>query len=605
MLPIARFFLLAVSWLGLLYFFSKQAVVSPVWVLIPGVALAGLPVLAYGLYRITVRRIHGLSAFQQHGILYRLLNGRLVQGLLWIGYSIVFGFVTLFWVSSFTLLEWTFSLLSVPIMLAVFLKLQRLTSVEFRPFMATHRALQLTAWSVPPVLTLVYLLALASFGPGQPAAGSLSAVMNSIAATPISDEASLLAQLAQRWADYYHQLRLFAFSRIPSEGLLPLLIVASSSLALFVNLQLSVSAFLIAPGEYRRVINPLADSDRPAPVTMGVSARATAVFVVLFFFVYVRLLVSVENALLAVPELPQRVSTVEQQVIRNVEQIEQRYFEVGTIAAIESARLTIDLALEQSRQQVSHYARQGFDGLRANVEVYLDHYYSLPAEYLRLAAMLTNNLEQVLQNELNETLMDGDPFAAYQQAIDELLATNTRLRDEYQASIDQLLAANEVEPGSDSFRVIASRPLDSLQLPGAPEIVLPSDDGTTVRAGAGAISAVIASSVVAKLTAKGSLKLAVQAMTKVAVAKSTSGAAGAAIGGAIGSIVPGAGTAAGAAIGAVVGILVGVSVDALLLQLEETLNRDEFRAQILAEIDSEEEPLLQRLTGTAEVTPAQ
>ncbi len=598
MLQTIRYFLLSAAWLGLNYVLSSRVETGPLWLLIAGVANAGLPVLAFGLYRITIRRVHGLSAFRQSGILYRVLNGRIVIGLLWIFYSIAFGFITLFWFSTFTVIEWTFCLVAIPAVLLAFRQMRRLAAEEFRPYIVTHRALQLTGWIVPPSLTLAYLLALVFTGSAEPVGEAMSSLLGSVAATPISDQASLLAQLAQRWADYYHQLRVFAFNQVSGEGLWASLIVAASSLAMILNLNLSLSAFLVPPGEYRRVINPLEDCEDPAPVTVSASARATAVFVVLFVFVYIRLLVSVENALIAIPQLPESVMAAEQEAIRNVEQIEERYFAVGTIAAIESARLNLDLALEQSRLQVAQYAQQGFAGLRDNVEVYLDHYYSLPAEYLRLGAMLTSNLEQKLHDDLNSYLAAGDPFAAYQQAVDQLLATDARLREEYRASVDELLAANRVDASDGEVRVVDNRSLDSLALPGVPEITLLPDNGTDVRAGAGAISAVIASTVVAKLTAKGSLKLAVQAMTKAAVAKATSGAAGAAAGGAIGSIVPGAGTVAGAAVGAVVGIIIGVSVDALLLKVEESLNRDEFRDQILAEINSEEARLLQRLDGT-------
>jgi len=597
MLIHARYFLFAAAWLGLSHVFSSRVDSSPLWVLILGTAITGTPVLLYGLYRITIRRLHDLSAYRQSGILYRLLNGRIAAGLLWIFYSIVFGFITLFWLSSFHTIEWVFALLSIPALLLAYLQFQKMTAEEFRPFIVTQRALQLSSWIVPPVLTLLYLSALLLTGPTPPEAESIASLLQSVASTPLNEDASILAQLATRWGNYYDQVRSFISNRVFTEGLLPTLIIVVTSLAMFFNLNLSLAAFLVPPGEYRRVINPLEDRDVPAPVSVSASARATAIFIVLFFFVFARLLVSIESALITIPELPETVMAVEQRAIRNVEQIEEQYFEVGTIAALENARLNIDLGLEESRLQVARQAREGFASLRGNVELYLDHYYSLPAEYLRLGAMLTSNLEQELHQDLNTYLATDDPFAGYQQAIDQLLATNARLREEYQAGVAELLAANELDEPEAGFRITESRSLASLELPNVPQITLLPENGTDVRAGAGAISAVIASTVVAKLTAKGSLKLAVQAMTKAAVAKATSGAAGAAAGGAIGSVVPGAGTIAGAAVGAVVGIMVGVSVDALLLKVEESLNRDEFRAQILAEIDNEELQLLQRIEG--------
>ena len=55
----------------------------------------------------------------------------------------------------------------------------------------------------------------------------------------------------------------------------------------------------------------------------------------------------------------------------------------------------------------------------------------------------------------------------------------------------------------------------------------------------------------------------------------------------MGSIVPGAGTSIGAvAGGALGGVLIGISVEALLIELEETLGRPQFKAEIVDVINA-------------------
>jgi len=50
--------------------------------------------------------------------------------------------------------------------------------------------------------------------------------------------------------------------------------------------------------------------------------------------------------------------------------------------------------------------------------------------------------------------------------------------------------------------------------------------------------------------------------------------------------VPGVGTAAGAVAGGLIGgVAVGVSVDKLLIELEEAMNREKFKREILAAIE--------------------
>ena len=98
----------------------------------------------------------------------------------------------------------------------------------------------------------------------------------------------------------------------------------------------------------------------------------------------------------------------------------------------------------------------------------------------------------------------------------------------------------------------------------------------------------VAQAVTKKLAAKGAFKAA----AKVAAARAAS-VVGAVVGGAIGSIVPIAGTTAGAiAGGAIVGLVFGVGADALLLELDEAMNRSEFRAELVEVLNQERQRML-------------
>jgi phage tail tape-measure protein len=78
-------------------------------------------------------------------------------------------------------------------------------------------------------------------------------------------------------------------------------------------------------------------------------------------------------------------------------------------------------------------------------------------------------------------------------------------------------------------------------------------------------------------------------LLKVVLGKTAGTAAGASVGTSVGafvgSVVPILGTAAGAVVGGVAGgIIAGVSVDKLLLELEELIGREAFKATILEAI---------------------
>ena len=59
--------------------------------------------------------------------------------------------------------------------------------------------------------------------------------------------------------------------------------------------------------------------------------------------------------------------------------------------------------------------------MEENIDLYLDWYYSLPAEYVRLGKMLVGNLEGYMARELKAKLGSGEPFAAVEAEFTRLL----------------------------------------------------------------------------------------------------------------------------------------------------------------------------------------
>lgn len=247
-------------------------------------------------------------------------------------------------------------------------------------------------------------------------------------------------------------------------------------------------------------------------------------------------------------------------------------------------------------------ANAGFDAMAGNVDLYLDAYYSLPAEYLRIASLVSGSeaLEQKLAKDLQERLMMGAPFGAYEGQLAAALRSAEQVRTIYESMVDQVLETAALDlPADARIEVVATTTRSALALP-TPEGVLTTTGGRAGTAAAAAAGGLVAAFVVKKVVAKGTLKLASKAVVKVALSK-TAGAsggagAGAAAGAAIGSIVPGVGTAAGAIVGGIAGaVAVGVGVDYLLLKLEETWSREGFRQQILASIETQRSAFLAEL----------
>lgn len=583
---------LTVGWLAATFWLTR-AIDSGSSLLLPMLATVWIaaPILVLRLYRLSIRRTHDLHAFQNQGVIFRVLSGRIVIAVFWLVYSVVFGYLTIFWLAYFTPLEWALAVLAIPSLWLSFRFIYRISASEFKPYMVVYRALGITGWLLPLGLTALYALVLwllASTSATGSAAPPPSAGQN---LANLGPGGSQFVQLSLNWSATFHTIKTGVFNLAGEFGLLQPVIVVISSFALFLNLVMAYSAFLIPAYELRRIFSPLSDTEKSLPVTNLSVIQLSAFSVLFLLFILPGVFSSLETMVRSHPQVVATLEQARQQSAPLVEQIGETLVQPGTIEEIEALKVQTVSALQENRDAIEPALRAGFEKLRSNVEPFLDSYYSLPQEYWRLFSLLTGTMENRIQQGLEENLLSGDPFADYSESINQLLAANESIRLDYQSSLNELIDSRQVEVSE--YQVTRTLAAESFLLP--PVYDIPAVTGTRTRGGAAAVSGTIAAAVVTKVTAKGTLKTAVMAVTKMLGSKMATGAAGAASGAAVGSVIPGPGTAVGAAIGVVTGLAVGVSVDALLLQLEEEWSRDEFRADILDAIASQEQEILSRL----------
>lgn len=599
-----RYTLLSLVWLALCWWIGRIADSSPVWVLILGTFAGAAPLLGYGLYRVTLNRIARAHKFNRRGLLYAFISARTLGYVLCFISSVLFGFLLLFWLASLNNGELLTILVLVALFPAVFTTLKKLLAREYRSFAATSNALLLSAALSSACLTLLYGLALFLRGPDAAAgsalaASSLVSLLESYGPLELDSDASYLGQVVSHYAGAVVLIKDYiAYHSWSATGYLFLAYLAGTFAMLF-HVCAALSGFLIPASEYRRTVTALDDSESPGPVPMKSALIATLWATLLTVFIVPGMINSLELELRSNPAHVALLSDAEKQALGFAERIDDLFYRPGTIRAAETIASELQSRIEQNREQLAGAADAGFEAVRANVDNFLDYYYSLPGEYLRFAALLTNNLEVRLQEDLTRNLMAGDPFTTYESLLATQLAENEALRQEYQAALDRTLQNNRVPAPRDPERVLEVRALEELAIPVPTRFDLQASGDTSSRAAAGAISAAIVGPIVGKVAAKGTLKMASQAILKSVSVKVSSGAAGAAAGGVIGSVIPGAGTAVGIGIGFVSGLLTGFGVDALLLKLEENFNREQFREQILATVNEEEARLMALLRGPA------
>ncbi|MCP3867681.1 MAG: hypothetical protein GY703_06210 [Gammaproteobacteria bacterium] len=597
-----HFVALSVVWLSLLLFAGTHAMQHPLWAVLLLNILIATPLFIAGVYGSTVRRIHRATLFNHQGLVYWLVTGRIIACIGWALWSVVSALLLIFYLGTSGNLEMLLILTSPPIFVGVYAINWQVVSRELKPYIATHMAMVSSRRIFAGVMALTYLTVLILAGASSEPLGLADAIERVSAERPIDTDSVLLGETA-RLLVQYQGIQLFVLSNLQTtSNTLYLFFILLGSLALYFNIGLVLSACIIPVREFRRVLAPVTDTDTPPPLLPQSVAMTTSLTLIALLFIYLPTGAYLEYWLKQHPNQVVRARDTRQAVVETLEMIENRYYTRGTIGQIQQLQTELLIGLNVELDKLAAQSDQGFSLMADNVDDYLDWYYSLVAEYTRIAAMLSGNLETLMTEQLHKHLMQGNAFDLLQQSLERSIREHRDFQTEYRQQVQKILDENQVQPASDHPEVTRVLPLDKVLEPPGNNRFTQFDNRIVVSGAASAITAAITAKIVAKVVSKGTIKLGAKALTKVAASKiaSTAGgsAAGAATGAAVGSIVPGLGTLAGGVIGGIVGgLAVGVTVEVLLLMLEEHLSRDEFRQQIVGAIDEAREEYKDSLYG--------
>ena len=298
---------------------------------------------------------------------------------------------------------------------------------------------------------------------------------------------------------------------------------------------------------------------------------------------------------------------------------------------------------EDARNDLVPRVNAVFDARVANVDSYLDWYYSLGADYERLGNLITGTIESFVADQLTESLEagvdDSEFVSTLQSYVDQAAAVNAEYEEglansELIGIPEWLLTSTEaitadflsgpIEPtqrlldAGERFGIsatvggvggVAAGVATSKAVGGAAEktaaktaekaAVSVSGDVAEKAAGKQAAKAAekavtknIGSKIVEKAAGKAFFKAIVSRIGSMIGSRGV----GAAVGGAAGTLVgPGVGTAMGIAAGAAI----GVGVDYGLLMLDEAQNRESYKAEIVEAIEEERADLLAQIEQAA------
>lgn len=587
---VLAFMLRAGIWLLLCWLMATQLLSGLFWQALLAVVLLSLPLALTGIYEGSVEKTLRREKYLRQGLLFRLFSGRtlIVIGALlgaWIA-----GILLLLRLHLFAPLDWLRFSAVIPVYWLVFTVLRSRLQHEYKPFVLTTAAMMWARLLSPTLMVLLYLPLLWLQQAPDLTLSLGEAIASQQSAVRAISGSSALATLAQFIA-LFDGIRVFVLASLQSGAQWPLILVLVLEEWLRLYLACTMFAPFVLPAvELRRIFGSLSDTAALPPVPVATLALNSALMTFVLCFVFVPAMAYVE---VWVRENPQLSGSPARLAVR-VERIGADYYAPGTLDDLQRARQQVLARLELVEADYRRQTDAAFAAMTANVDLYLDWYYSLGGEYGRIGNLLVGNLENYMATKFTETLQQGDVFREVQATLDATVDSSAQAQALYARLADTILAQSRVDPGSRDVVVLQTMELQDFQLlPGHQDVVgfqnrmLLSSGGA---AAAGMLTSVVAGKLTSKIIAKSSFKLAAKSLGKVAASKAAGASfgvgAGAATGAAIGSVVPGFGTVVGAMIGGIAGgIAVGLGIDKALIEIEEAVSRDGFRAELVAAIE--------------------
>lgn len=576
--PLGTFLALSLLW-GLGLFIAGQFLPRlAAWQVLALIILYALPILLSGMYQNTIARITSLAGFSSRGWLYWLGSRRLLLSLILVVLSLAGSFLILLQSIHYDFFQWLAFVAIIPTFYLCFRLGLLFAGKELKPYRQTAFAIRFARRAAPVVLILLQLAVL-YVRPATPQTGEILTLHDAIAhysPTTLAKGSSALVHVLTDLLAYYDGLKLFIRQMVHAEaGWLHWFTLIGISAAVFFSASAMLAGLMIPRAELRRIFVPLSDADQVEAIPLRTITLLAAVSVLAVVFILPRSFAALEQSAQDNPTAFSHIKQGLDVIIIHVDGIDYQPGVRKALQALDERYERRLLALEPALNAAREQAKKA---LTDNVDRFLDWYYSLFAEYMRLWKLLSWSLQDYLADKLREHLQYGEAIAEYDHHLARLKLNHAALEQEYHAEREQVLAAHRASP-QESAKATRILHLSREELLNHPDSVS-FKTRLANSAGGGIASGVLVAKIVNKAAAKGTLKLAAKPLLKLTSGR-LAAASGTAAGAAAGSAIPVIGTA----VGAVVGLVTGTLVDFGLLKADESFNRDDFRRHLLDTIE--------------------
>ena len=645
----------AAAVVALLFLFSRVAAWAPGWC-VAVVWAACSVLLAVGItYHAVVKKTINQAALHAGGMLGRINGGRTFRVIAAFIVSAV-GVAGLLVASvGWNAWQWGLAVAAVPLFLLVNMLVDKVVGKEAALLFRASLDVRASAWITGALLFVASFVLFAA----QPAPEVTSATEAFLSAeNPFASSPSTIMSEAGLAVSYADALSTYGLSRLGELNAFgrycaqTLLLVSS-----IFGLAGLLGTCALDLRELKRVFLPLekigARQEKMARVSRGAGApqpiflKAPIVAAVAAPLILVGAFVASDSALAqmkAADELTPAENLVREAFGITAYVLDNKYYDQQQVQALMEETTVKSAALsEDARNDLIPRVNAVFDARVANVDSYLDWYYSLGADYERLGNLITGTIESFVADQLTSSLEAGVDDSEYLSTLQSYVDQAAALKAEYEEGLanselvgipEWLLTSTEaitadflsgpIEPtqrlldAGERFGIsatvggaggIAAGVATSKALGGAAEKAATksaekaaaSVAGDAAEKAAGKQAAKTAEkaaskSIGSKIVEKASSKAFFKAIVSRIGSMIGSRGVGAAVGGAAGTLVgPGVGTAVGIAAGAAI----GVGVDYGLLMLDEAQNRESYKAEIIESIEEERAEVLAQIEAAA------
>lgn len=528
---------------------------------------------------ITERKKASLHKYNDKGVVSGFMSRRTI--------SYIFAVLAALFLSFFILVKLYISsdiekialLLALPVFMIARLIAVKFASNIYSEFYKTSEIKRITYLLSAVILGILYPLTVyfaGGYGSGGSSFSDIS-VQSFAALTPL--EGNPIAYVVGYLISFSDSLSVFLLMTASSSGSIYLtgvlaVLFAGNSL-FFYGLINYIGAFSLNKNEIKGVFEPLMKKENEPDTNKFMAAF---IFVLVLFFIYPAFFAFVRAEIVAKSAV---FDYVKEKAKVAVEIIDGAVYRLGTIREIEIAKASI---YGESRIELEKAVNKTYDEMEANVDKYLDWYYSLGGEYSRIYKLLTGSVEEYMQEKLRKAI-------APSEGLNQAFAVFNENTEKAKAEIEKILQQNRLDLKDGQYKVAINTNIEDVYKKNEIKNIINLKERLILSVGASFAAGAIASKVAGRIASKTAFKTASKAAAKMAAQKG----AGAAL-----STVTGAFTSVFTSPvgGAAIGIATGVALDKGMLKLEEAINRDQYKSEIISSLEESRRQTLKIIDDT-------